>query len=134
MKLRQHLSVGSAGVLAVIVYLSYTVLAVSTGQLLLLLFLFARLVPRLIGMYAKAQSLASMLPAYTRVVTLEQHCVAAAETVPARDAEITLATRIDLERVTFDYQDDGRAPALRDISLRFAAGATTAVVAAAHRP
>ena len=48
-QLKQRLSLGSAAVLAAIVYVSYAVLAVPTAQLLLLLFLFARLVPRLTG-------------------------------------------------------------------------------------
>src|SRR5205807_10214759 len=73
-RLRQQLTVGSAAVLALIVYVAYARLAVSTAQLLLLLFLFSRLVPRLAGVYQKLERLATVMPAYGAVVGLEQPC------------------------------------------------------------
>ena len=66
-RFRHQLALGSAALLAAIVYTSYVVLAVSTAQLLLLLFLFARLVPRLTGLYGRAHALASALPAFDAV-------------------------------------------------------------------
>ena len=73
-KFRQQLNVAAAAVLAVIVYVAYTVLSVPTEQLLLLLFIFARLVPRVTGAYERAQVLATELPAFDMVLQTEQRC------------------------------------------------------------
>ena len=126
--LRQQLSIGSAAVLAIIVYVSYQVLAVSTAQLLLLLFLFARLVPRLTGCFQKAQLLAGLLPAFTAVTDAERRCLAAAEPSHERVADIELTEEIRFDRVTLTYGGDGRIPAVDDVSLQIASGATTAIV------
>jgi ATP-binding cassette subfamily C protein len=127
-RVQQQLSLGSAVVLAVIVYVSYTILAVSTAQLLLLLFLFARLVPRLTGIYSRVQTLATALPAFTALADAERSCLAAAEPVVAKKRAIALGRRIEYDQVTFDYRDDGQSPAVRRVNLTIDAGATTAIV------
>jgi ATP-binding cassette subfamily C protein len=127
-RFRQQLAMGSAVVLAAIVWVSYTILAVSTGQLLLLLFLFARLMPKLTGIYEKAQAFATMLPAFDAVTAIEDRCLAEAEPVVAQAAPVEFARRIDFEHVSFDYRGDGRTYAVRDATFAIAAGATTAIV------
>jgi ATP-binding cassette subfamily C protein len=127
-RLRQQLSLGTAAVLAAIVYVSYTVLAVSTAQLFLLLFLFGRLVPRLTSLYQKTQALATLLPAFTAVSRMEDRCLAAAEPAVERRLEIELRHRITFDRLTLDYREDEQSLAVRDVSLTIDAGATTAIV------
>lgn len=127
-RLRQQLSLGTAAVLAAIVYVSFTVLAVSTAQLFLLLFLFGRLVPRLTGLYQKTQALATLLPAFTAVRRVEDRCLAAAEPAIERRLEIDLRHRITFDGVSFDYLEDEHSLALRDVSLTIDAGTTTAIV------
>jgi len=128
-QLRQRLSVGSAIMLAVVVYVSYVVLAISTAQLLLLLFLFARLTPRLVGLYERAHALAATLPAFTTVAEIERRAVAAAEPAAATQCPIGLTDRIELQDVSFDYGADATRPsAVRSLTLTLAAGATTAIV------
>ena len=127
-QVKQQLALGSAIALAAIVYVSYAILKVSTAQLLFLLFLFARLVPRLTGMYEMAHSLVAALPAFAILTAAERRCLDAAEPVVERKQPITLTERIDLESVTFDYRDDGRSPAVCDVTLAIAVGATTAIV------
>jgi ATP-binding cassette subfamily C protein len=107
---------------------SYTVLAVPTAQLLLLLFLFARLVPRLTTVYERARVLATTLPAFAAVVAMEERCLAAAAPAAGRAQAIDLTERIAFEHVTFDYRDDRRSPAVRDVTFTLEAGATTAIV------
>ncbi len=127
-RFRQQLGFAAAAVLAAIVYVAYTVLRVPTEQLLLLLFLFARLVPRLTGIYERAQVLATELPAFDVVAQTEQRCLAEAE--PAGDAARTveLTQQVAFERVTFDYGGNGKRPAVHDITLSIPAGETTAIV------
>jgi ATP-binding cassette subfamily C protein len=127
-RLRQRLNVGSAGVLAAIVYVSYTVLSVSTAQLLLLLLLFARLVPRLTGLYEKSQTIASLLPSFVTVSEVERRCLAAAEPPVRAACGFDLADRIDFERVTFDYPQDSERSAVCEVSMTLGVGATTAIV------
>jgi len=127
-RLRQQLTIGSAALLAAVVYVSYTLLAVPTAQLLLLLFLFARLVPRLTTVYERARALATTLPAFAAVVAMEERCLAAAAPSVRRAQTIDLAERITFEHVTFDYREDGRLPAVRDVTFTIGAGATTAIV------
>ena len=127
-RFRQQLGFAAAAVLAAIVYVAYTVLRVPTEELLLLLFLFARLVPRLTGIYERAQVLATELPAFDVVAQTEQRCLAEAE--PAGDAARTveLTQQVAFERVTFDYGGNGERPAVHDITLSIPAGETTAIV------
>ena len=126
-RLRQQGMLGSAIVLASIVYVSRAILALPTADLLLLLFLFARLVPRLTGLFERAQSFASVLPAFAAVDTLEARCLAAAEPAVARHDAIDLQRGIRFDRVTFSYAD-GSDPALDRLSLDIDARTITAVV------
>ena len=127
-RFQHQLAFGSAALLAIVVYTSYEMLSESTSQLLLLLFLFARLVPRLTGLYERAQTLASALPAFDAVLEAEQRCLAAAEPTVDEMRAIELTDRIEFERVTFDYSNDGQRPVVQDVTLAIKAGATTAIV------
>jgi ATP-binding cassette, subfamily C, bacterial len=128
-RLRQRLSAGSAVMLAVVVYVSYVVLAISTAQLLLLLFLFARLMPRLVGLYERAHALASTLPAFAAVAEIERQSVAAAEPAAAKRSPIGLTGCIELQDVSFEYgAEPARPAAVRRVTFTLAAGATTAIV------
>jgi ATP-binding cassette subfamily C protein len=104
------------------------VLAVPTSPLLVLLFVFARLMPRVTSIYERAQAFAGTLPAFAAIEQLESRCRDAAEPTVDRSEPITLGRDIRLELVTFDYRGDGVSPALADVTLSIEAGATTAVV------
>ena len=126
-QLRQRLSLAAAAMLAVVVYVAYEVLSVPTAHLLLLVFLFARLGPRLTGLYDKAQRLVTVLPAFAAVTDAETRCLAAAEPVIAGERQIAFTNRIECDDVTFTYGESHTA-ALRAVSLSIAAGTTTAIV------
>jgi ATP-binding cassette subfamily C protein len=124
---RQWVTVGSAVVLALIVYVAQGVMAMSPAALLLLIFLFARLVPRVTSLYERAQILALELPAFESVLKAEEDCLAAAEHEPRTRSPISLRHHIQCLDVTFGYRDD-EAPALQEVNLRIAAHSTTAIV------
>ncbi len=128
LRLRWQLAIGSAALLAAVVYVSYSILAVPTASLLLLLFLFARLVPRLTGTYERAQSLATVLPAFSSLRAVEERCAAEAEPVAASHESIALTGPVAFEHVTFSYDPGSLPPALHDVSLTCPLGATTAIV------
>jgi ATP-binding cassette subfamily C protein len=124
---RQWVTVGSALLLALIVYVAQTVMAISSATLLLLIFLFARLVPRVTSLYERAQILAVELPAFESIVEAEAECVAAAEQETAVHLPVNFLRSIDATAVTFAY-GDAEAPVLHDVTLRVAARSTTAIV------
>jgi ATP-binding cassette subfamily C protein len=123
---RQWLAIGSAVLLALIVYAAQTAFALSPASLFLLIFLFARLVPRVTSLYEKVQLLAVELPAFESIVEAEAQCLEAAETEPRQHEEVRLGSALECRHATFTYGSE--QPALQDVSLRVAAHATTAIV------
>ena len=129
-RVKQLLAVGSALMLAAIVYFAYGVLDISAASLLLLLFLFGRLVPRVTGLYERTQAIAVEVAALDRVLQIEEQCLAAAAPPVSAPLPIVFNDRLELDRVSFAYGADGRVPALHDVSLVVPVGATTAIVGA----
>lgn len=125
--LRQWLTIGSSAVLAMIVYVAYGVLGISTASLLLLLFLYARLVPRLTSIYERTQAITMELPAFEAVLAAEQRCLDAAEPQVLSHREVTFTDRVELDRVTFTYSDD-QTPAVHEVELLIPVRSTTAIV------
>ena len=126
--LEVRLTLGLTALLAILVYVLRGVLAVPTGQLLVLVFIFARVMPRFANAYRQVHRLAGALPAFDAVIDLERRCAEAAEPAEAAASPVELRDGIRLENVTFDYGEGSEAPALRDVDLKIPAGSTTAIV------
>jgi ATP-binding cassette subfamily C protein len=126
--------VGAVLILSVIVYASFALLAVPAAGILLLLFLFARLVPRFSSMQTSYHVFMSVVPAFDRVMDLIEECEAAAEpSDPPRDGaerRLPLATRVELRGLRFAYAEASDAPALNGLDLVLPARRTTALVGA----
>ncbi len=117
--------IGSVLLLSIILYVSVEVLAISTAELLLLLFLFARIMPNLSGLQQNYQSFMNVLPAFSSVTEMYARCEAAAEPRPQSTEAVELRHAIRLYRVSFTYE---AAPVIRDLDLTIHAGETTAIV------
>lgn len=126
--LQQRLEFGSTVLLAIIVYLAYEIVSVNAAQLLVMLFIFARLMPRLVAVYRQIQGLAGVQPVLERVTELEQECLEAAEPVSSEDSDVSFNRSICFERVSFAYLRRAKTPAVRDVDLEIATGLTTAIV------
>ena len=126
--------VGAVLVLSVIVYASVALLAVPVAGILLLLFLFARLVPRFSNMQSSYHMFVSVVPAFDRVMDLIEEYEASAEPpdVPedAIDRQLTLTTQVELCGVRFGYRGASDPPALNGLDLVLPARQTTALVGA----
>ncbi|HEX6909049.1 MAG TPA: ABC transporter ATP-binding protein [Longimicrobium sp.] len=118
---------GSVVMLAVVLYVAVEVLRVSAPTVLLLVFVFYRLVPRLAHLQAIYQMLSHDLPAWEqvteRIAALEAEREALSETAERTE----LAHSIRLEGVSFAY-GDGRGDAVDGLTLEIEARRTTAVV------
>jgi ATP-binding cassette subfamily C protein len=123
-----YLEVGSVLVLSLIVYVSFEVLAIPTAEVLLLLLLFARIMPRLSTMQQSYQSFVNLLPAFTTVMEMHARCEAAAGPKAGRAEQVNLQHGIQFEQVSFGYQDNGKPQVIWNLGLIIKAGETTAIV------
>ena len=120
--------IGSVVVLSLIVYVSIEVVGTPTAGILLLLFLFARIMPRVSSIQQGYQHFVNALPAFATVMELQARCEAAAEPQAEREEKFELRHGIRLERISFGYEGNGKAPVICDLDLNIRAGQTTAIV------
>jgi len=120
--------IGSVIVLSIILYVSFHVLSISTAGVLLLLFLFARIMPRFASIQQNYQSFINMLPAFTRVMEIQHRCEEAAEPENIKVDNLKLQKDIRFEQVSFSYGNHGKEPAVSNMDLTIKVGETTAIV------
>jgi len=118
--------IGSVAVLTLLLFVAVDVVRLPTASLLLLLFLFARLVPRLATLQQGFHVVLHTLPSYLSIQSLERSL---GRVERADGPEPTTLTReIALDSVSFRYDADRLT--LRGVTLRIEAGRTTALVGA----
>jgi ATP-binding cassette, subfamily C, bacterial len=118
--------IGSVLILSAILYVGLGVLALPTAAVLLLLFLFGRIMPRLSGLHQSYQLLVNALPAFATFVEIQECCKAAVEPRPAAAEKVDLRGGVEFEHVSFDYEPETRVLSGLDLLIR--AGETTAIV------
>lgn len=121
--------VGAALLLSSLLYLAATVIRLPAAELLVLVLVFARLLPLLSQAQRYYQQLVHALPAFAAAQQLESACLAAAEPLPAPgDTPLALIHDIRLKSVHFRYDPQRPREALTGIDLRIPARRTTALV------
>lgn len=121
---RAWFEVGGWAMLAAVAYLGLRVVAIPAGELVVLLFVFVKLMPQLAAVFQSAYRLRVQLPAVRTLIALEASAPAAApdDVVPAR---LEVRRHVRFDRVRFDY---GNGPIVRDVSLVVPAGRCVAIV------
>lgn len=119
-------NIGSVIILSIILFLSVRVLSIPTAGLLLLLFLFARVMPKLSMIQQNFQSLINMLPSFSRVIELQNHCDEASETDTKQYEKTDIVNAVKFSKVSFSY--NGTSPVIRDFDLFIQTGQTIAMV------
>jgi len=119
--------IGAGVLLCLALVVLIEVVAMPTAEILLLLFVFSRLMPRFARVRFDYQTIANSLPAFARISRLLAACEAAAEASPVGHLEVKLGQDIRFEGVTFAYAPD-LPPTLRQIDLFIPVGSTTAIV------
>lgn len=116
--------VGSVVILSLVVYVVVEILQIPTAELLVLLFLFVRIIPRFSLAQRSYQYFLNMLPAFCNVQKLKTECTIEKEEKGHLD-EIIFEKEISFKNVSFSY-DDGFG--LHDLNLRIKKGEVTALV------
>lgn len=125
---RAVLDLGAACTLAALVFFAVTAAELPLAQLLVLVFVFARLMPALARLQQSAQQLAQTLPAYVHATDVAERLRESAESSNPTGPAFTLRTALTTRGVTFAYAGDGGRPALRDVDLLVPAGGFVAVM------
>ncbi|HEX7084825.1 MAG TPA: ABC transporter ATP-binding protein [Vicinamibacterales bacterium] len=123
---RAWYEIGAAALLGLVLVAAVRWLAPSPAALVILVYLSARVLPRISALQQGVHQYASALPALSRVVSLREACDAERERIARPGRAPAFTDRIALEHVTFAYEPD--RPVLDDVSLTIRRGETTALV------
>lgn len=115
---------GSVVILSIIVFLLVEVLAIPTAELLILLFLFVRIIPIFSTIQRSYQYFINMLPAFKTVTELEKECLNQAE-FEVQEKEIGFKNSVELKDVNFSYGGDNFS--IQNLNLTVKSGETTAL-------
>jgi ATP-binding cassette subfamily C protein len=125
---RMLIDLASVVTLAGLLLFAVEGLHLANAEVLLLLFLFARVMPRLTSLYSGVHGLLGLLPSFRAVMALQARCEAAREPdAVAGQMPVRLVRQVRCERVTYRYPAR-TTPAVADLDITIEAGATTAIV------
>ena len=118
---------GSVVILAVVLFLSIRMLAVPPASILILLLLFARVMPRIMTGQSNYRAFVNSLPSFANLLDIEARCAAAAEPPAHPQQRLSLTRDLAADDVSFIY-GEGRVPAVSHLSLIIPAGKIVALV------
>ena len=121
-------SLGSAAIFCSYLYIAIETFAIEAVSLLLLLYVFARMMPQILSVQKSCHLLAYMLPAFESFRNMLERCTAAAEVLPGEGGGRPLEEHIRLTEVCFRYQSEQEEGVLRAVDLYIEAHKTTALV------
>ena len=117
---------GAVLILGLILYVSLEVASMPVAGVLILLFLFARIMPKLSTIQQNYQRYVHALPAFATVRGIEARCLAASDPAPAGAEPVLFRQSVNLDRVDFEYEPGGFRLQGLDLAIPF--GRMTAVV------
>ncbi len=126
---RMYNQLGTTAALAVSFYVAVRIISIPATDLIIMVFIFARLVPKVSAMQQSWQRISNMLPSYSAALEMLKRFEAAAEPpVPSTVAPIALEKQAEFRRVSFRYDENGEVDALQEVDLVIPAGSFTAIV------
>ncbi|MEH7444060.1 ABC transporter ATP-binding protein [Bacillus sp. JJ1122] len=124
--------ISSAILIATFIFFSVKMFNSQPSQFLLIIVIFSRLWPRVIGIQSNLEQLASTIPAFKSLNTLETECNAAKEVLSdlkkANVRPIVLNKEIRCNGVYFRYDHSISTYALQNINIKIPANQMTAIV------
>ena len=125
-----YFDVVSILILSTILYLSLHILQIKTATVLLLLYLFAKVMPRFSGIQQNYHQMISMLPAFAGVLEIQRKCELNKETkqeIKINQRELfQMKSSIKFDHIFFSYAKE--KPLFSDLNLNIQHGKTTAIV------
>ncbi|MGM7721190.1 ABC transporter ATP-binding protein [Metabacillus sp. Hm71] len=122
--------IASAVLIAVFIYLAVNIFHAQGGQLMLIIIIFSRLWPRVIGIQGSLEQIATTLPSFKAVKALQDECKEAREFTLSDDLEsqpVQVLQEIECRNVCFRYQQND-SYALANINIVIPANKMTAFV------
>jgi len=130
-RMELYYKTGAAFALCVIVYAAVKVFSIPTADLLFLLVLFARVMPKLGHVAYHSFRFANQIPSFSEAQRLLERCAGSQDGIsstPLMTSTTPFSRGITVQGVSFAYDD--RPPVLRDVSLTIEPHSTVAVVGA----
>jgi ATP-binding cassette, subfamily C, bacterial len=125
---RVALELGAVLAMSAFLYCAVEFAKVEPARLLMLAFIFSRLLPRMVGIQGNWQKVMQALPSFEASELLRERFQAAKEGPPAGLSErLGFQSDVRLENVAFVYPDDSSGAALAGVSLEVPARGITAV-------
>ena len=118
--------VGSVVILSIIAFVMIDIMAIPTAELILLLFLFMRMIPKFSTIQTSYQYFINMIPAFKTVMDLGKECKAAEES-KSKEGKIKLNDKITFKNVSFSYSGKNKSFSFKNLNLTIDAGKTTAI-------
>lgn len=126
--LRMYFAIGSVCTFSLFFYFAVTVFAVPSDALILLLVVFARIMPSVSGLMRSTQDFLRMRPALASYQHLEEQCyVAKEDSDPAEQRNLKIQKSIRFEKVSFRYDKSKEQYPLKDVSFDIEVEKTTAL-------
>lgn len=124
---KMRLDLTSAVVVSLLLYLAVDWLGLRGPGLLVLIFILARILPRVLSLQESAQAFVSGLPSFAAVLRTIEACEAETEPALVTGPRPVVSREIRLDGVTFQYAGPS-APAIEEVTLTIPAGLITAIV------
>ena len=119
---------GAALALCAFLYCAVKVVGIPPAGLVLLAFIFTRLLPRMVAIQANWQRMQQALPSFEAAERLRRQFLAAQEPAfPETPARIALRQEVRFENVSFRYGREQEPGALREVNLVMRARQVTAI-------
>ncbi len=121
--------IGAALAISSLFYIAFWKLQLPTGELLVLILIFARVLPRLSTLQSYYQQVVHMLPAYSSAMRIHRSCEAHAELLRPGSWVPKLTSAIEFNGVGFCYYSNNKI-ILNDLHCSIPAQQTTAIIGA----
>jgi ATP-binding cassette subfamily C protein len=126
---QMYYKIGSAVALSGFLYGAVAMADIKSAGLLLMVFLFARLLPRFSRIQLNLQQIHYNLPSFTAAYQMYRHLIAIREPdAPKQSAAVDLRHEVRFDGVSFSYDSASENRALQDICFSVSAGRMTAIV------
>lgn len=128
---QSYYKIASAMLIAIFIFIAINMFNAQASQLMLIILIFSRLWPKVAGIQASMEQIATTIPAFTAVKSLQEECHNARElekVVNQRVEPISLKKNIECSNVYFRYNPSAEAYALQDINITIPSNQMTAFV------